>query len=384
LRFTVTFSGMDLAVYINELLGLQGKVNLPGIGHFVQVRVNGYFSESENKFYPPTHKVTFLAQPDEDEHLAKYIAGKKNISLASSKYFVDKYAAGLRQQLVLGRAEVSGLGYLYADGAALKFSSAADQQSSDPAFYGFAPVSVAAPEQPQPAPYEPPAVIKEEVKPAAQPPPAPVQPEEMNIASTEDLSTPTEPNAETLAPEAEEYEYEEPQPQRQRNPLVIWLLIIVIVILAVLGLYKYKPDWFIFSGDKPQTYIAVSDTLKPAGLDSAKVPVKQDTAAKMPAEGPSAAKGTTINAPVDTFGVLRYEILGGAFETSEQAEAVIKSYQKRGLQPRIIQHTSARLHIITLGTYFDHQLAQKAYDSILSATKINKEDIYLQTYKPKK
>ena len=48
---------MDLGVYIGELLGLQGEVSVPGIGHFTQVRINGYYNEQENKFYPPAHEV---------------------------------------------------------------------------------------------------------------------------------------------------------------------------------------------------------------------------------------------------------------------------------------------------------------------------------------
>ena len=69
---------MDLAIYISELLGLQGEVCLPGVGTFAQVRINGYYNENENKFYPPAHDINFVPQSKDDERLAKYIAGKKN------------------------------------------------------------------------------------------------------------------------------------------------------------------------------------------------------------------------------------------------------------------------------------------------------------------
>ncbi len=371
---------MDLAIYISELLGLEGEVNLPGIGHFAQVRVNGYYSEPDNKFYPPTHRVSFLPQENQDDRLARYIAGKKNISLASAKYFIEKYAAGLRSQLVLGRAEITGLGNLYDDGAAMKFSGGSAAETSDPAFYGFAPISVETQAAlPRVPPVAPPAIVIEEVKPDVRP--AEPSPEHRIATPVGDRSTAQpEPTEETLVPQQEEYGYT--QPERHQKPLVIWLLIITIILLAVLGLYKYKPDWFIFSGDKPQTYVAVnSDTTKPAAADSLKTAIKPDTALKTQA----AAQGATIKAAVDTFAVVRYEILGGAFESSEQADAVMKNYQKRGLQPRIIQHTSSRHHIITLGTYFDQQRAQKAYDSIAVATNLKKgSDIILQTYNPKK
>src|ERR1700743_3598038 len=135
---------MDLAVYISELLGLEGEVNLPGIGCFTQVRINGYYNEQENKFYPPGHEVSFDPKFKEDENLAKFISAKKNISLASSKYFIDKYVAGLKQQLTSKNPEIAGLGYLYINGAVVAFK-ADTSKSSDPSFYGFRPLDIVAP-----------------------------------------------------------------------------------------------------------------------------------------------------------------------------------------------------------------------------------------------
>ena len=131
---------MDLAIYISELLGLRGEVNLPGIGYFAQVRSNGYYNERENKFYPPGHQVNFRPQSVEDDILAKYISEKKHISLASSIYFIDKYVIGLKQQVALQDVDIAGLGYLQTKDSVLTFKANNAGRENDPAFYGFAPV----------------------------------------------------------------------------------------------------------------------------------------------------------------------------------------------------------------------------------------------------
>jgi hypothetical protein len=133
---------MDLAVYINELLGLEGEVNVPGIGRFAHTRINGYYNEKENKFYPPTHKINFDAEAQADDRLATFISDKKNISLASSKYFIDKYVNGLKQQIPLQGADIAGLGQLYLNGSTIGYKDDSQSNETDPAFFGLKPVSV--------------------------------------------------------------------------------------------------------------------------------------------------------------------------------------------------------------------------------------------------
>ena len=70
---------MDLAVYICELLGMQGEVSVPGIGYFAQVRINGYYDQVEGKLYPPTHEISFEPHSRDDEQLAKYKIGRAHV-----------------------------------------------------------------------------------------------------------------------------------------------------------------------------------------------------------------------------------------------------------------------------------------------------------------
>ena len=372
---------MDLAIYISELLGREGEVSVPGIGHFAQVRINGYYNEAENKFYPPTNEIKFEPQSRDNDGLAKYIANKKNISLASSKYFIEKYVIGIKQQLATKNVEIEGLGFLYINDEVLAFKASNAAEANDPSFYGFPAVNIPQPDENPVINYTPPAEEEKE---------EPVE-EEAKVDETpeEPLPTiiPSEPISleETQAGEAPEYIYDEPQEHGRRNIWVPVLLLIIIALLAVLGLYKYKPAWFDKSTEKPSTFVAVNpDTgTKASNTDTTQSALKQDSATK-PAGQTTTAPQQATNAAADTLATLHYELLGGAFKTLPQTNAAIANYKKLGLQPRILKPVAGDSYKLTLGTYFNKDAAQKAVDSILTATKINKANIYLQQYTPKK
>jgi cell division protein FtsN len=381
---------MDLAVYINELLGLKGEVNVPGIGHFAHVRISGYYNENENKFYPPSHKIDFDPKYKSDESLASYISDKKNISLASSKYFIEKYVNGIKQQVALNKVDIAGLGNLYLDGSTIGFSEDALSKENDPAFFGLKPIEIQEIlDKPAVKYASPPVVQKEEGM--VTPPPV-TEPLEMELVNDRVPPPPPKP---TVIEEAEvqdepEYEYEEPVTRNNNNTWIAILLILIIALLALLGLYKYKPEWFDRSKEKPQTFVAVDTTAEqPAekkvnNTDTTKkiaIATKEDSMPKVQA----LVTGKANNAnTVDTAAVLHYEILGGAFKSSVQANNILKRYQDMGLKARILKHIEGKSYIITLGTYFDKNVADKAMDSILSVTKIKKGEILVQTYKPKR
>jgi septal ring-binding cell division protein DamX len=370
---------MDLGVYIGELLGLQGKVSVPGIGHFAQVRINGYFNEAENKFYPPTHEISFDPVSKDDEELAKYISEKKNISLASSKYFIEKYVVGIRQQVALKKVEIDGVGYLSSNGSELTFTAHDHFVANDPSFYGFQPVDIPEPDKNQvveepikeEAPIQEEALAKEE----------PIQEEAPIVNEEPKAEEVVEPTVPTIIPRdpeeeapTEEYAYDEPAREGKSNVWIGLLLILIIALLTLMGLYKYRPEWF--DKKNPQHTIIV------VKVDSSKIAA--DSIAKAAKDSAAARTTPANNTPVDTLRTLHYEILGGAFKTLSQADGIIKKYQKLGLQPRLLKHAAGNYYKVTLGTYFSNEDAQRAVDSIVSATKIDKTNIYLQPILPKK
>lgn len=382
---------MDLAEYINEQLGLEGEVNVPGIGRFVHTRINGYYNEEENKFYPPAHKLNFDAEAQADDRLATFISDKKNISLASSKYFIDKYVSGLKQQIPVQGADIAGLGQLYLNGSNIAFRDSSPASETDPAFFGLKPVSVDELVEKPSVRYAPPPVKAEEeikapsvadqvmtdlVNDRIPPPPAkPVDTEQPPVIERPTVIEKTEEPAE------EEYNYDEPV-QRKNRVWIIVLLLLIIALLALMGLYKYKPEWFNLPKEKPQTFTA-ADTTARQPADTSKTDTIKKAATKQDSLAKAQALVTNNTNAVDTAAVLHYEILGGAFKSEEQANGILKRYQSIGLHPRILKHTQGNSYKITLGTYFDKEVAQKAEDSILNATKMNKGDIFLQIYKPK-
>lgn len=385
---------MDLAVYISELLGIEGEVNVPGIGRFVHTRINGYYNEKENKFYPPAHKINFDAEAEANDELATFISDKKNISLASAKYFIEKYVNGIKQQIPLQKVDIAGLGQLYLNGSAIGFNEIAASKENDPAFFGLKPIKVEeltakpsvrhtpAPvevEQDKKAPSIADQVMTELVNERI--PPAPPKPVEIEKQPVIEKPTIIEKSEE---PAEEEYSYDEPV-RRNNKAWIVVLLILIIALLALMGLYKYKPDWFNRPKEKSQTFTAVDTTVaQPADTSNAdtakKITTKQDSLAKAQA---LVSNNTTRANTVDTAAVLHYEILGGAFKSSEQAYNMVNRYQSMGLKAHVLKHIEGKNYIITLGTYFNKELADRTLDSILNATRIRKGEILVQTYKPK-
>lgn len=354
---------MDLAIYINELLGLQGEVNVPGIGVFSQKRVNGYYNEADGKFYPPHHEIVFGTEPTEDNGLADYISQKKNISPASAKYFIEKYAAGIQQDASAQSATITGLGILFYEYSTLTFKAEKNAQANDPAFYGLAPVE----------PYkaaETAAVEQERLTQDA----APV--EEQTDETTAAVETPAwEPPAEeevsdiNTDEEQPVYEYGEEQPKSGGRRWVVILLVIMVLLLAFGVSYQYKPEWF--GKKRPVDTTIIINGPPPAPVK------KQDTV-----KNAAPADTVTASVTIDTFAVVRYEVQAGAFRTSKKINAVMKAYEKLGLHPRILTHATGPLHKITLGTYFIESEGERVVDSIKKIPGIVKNDIQLTQYNP--
>jgi len=371
---------MDLAVYISELLGLEGEVNVPGIGRFAQTRINGYYNEKENKFYPPTHKINFDPEHEADERLATFISDKKNISLASAKYFIEKYVNGLRQQVVLNKVDVAGLGQLYLNGSAIGFNEDTLSKENDPAFFGLKPVEVEVLVEKPSVQYTPPPVKTPDEK-------VPSVADQVMTDLVNDRIPPPPPPKPTVIekaeePAEEEYVYEEPV-RRNNNTWIAVLLILIIALLALMGLYKYKPEWFDRSKEKPQTFVAV-DTIatqpaekKAGNTDTTKkVATKQDSLAKAQA---LVSSNTTA---VDTAAV-RWEVIGSSFETQTAAEHAIENYKSIGLEAKIVTGAPGKRIKLTLGTYKTEKDAEEARAALIKTGKV-KKDIYTLKIKPKK
>ena len=127
---------MDVGNFIGELLVQRGDVSVPGLGYFARTRTNGHYNEHESKLYPPAYSVHFNPKHVEDETLIQYIAGKKNISLASSKYFTEKYITNIKLQAQSEETPLADLGWFYTEGTQLFFRPG-NNIGDNPDFFGY-------------------------------------------------------------------------------------------------------------------------------------------------------------------------------------------------------------------------------------------------------
>jgi cell division septation protein DedD len=399
---------MDVAYYISELLGQLGEVNVPGLGYFARLRVDGYYDEKAATLHPPQYKVAFDRQSIDDEVLYQYIAEKKNISLASSKYFTEKYITTLKEQANGNEVPFADLGAISIANGVIVFK-AASTSANDPAFFGYPQIKL---NKLSDAPVEEPTVTKvpepvyiPQQAPTAEPvkQPEPVRemftPEEYKPQSYIPQPTVYSQNPETYKPAEDEHdelvdvdiphvEYKRPKRLTYIRVIIALAVVAALLVLVIFGLYKYDPVLFNeFTTTKTAPAVIKHDTIKTdttvkQTIDTSKTPAtaKRDTTT---AQTQPAA---TVTPPAvnDTLTKIHYEILGGAFGSLDEANIAIGNYKKLGIEARILNNVPGKLYKVTLGTFFDYQQAVNAEDTLLKTKKISKNSISLQPYHPKK
>ncbi|HTH81820.1 MAG TPA: hypothetical protein VL490_02720 [Mucilaginibacter sp.] len=379
---------MDVGFYLGELLMQQNEVSVPGLGYFALTRMSSYYDENRGKFYPPYHQVQFDAQTIDDNNLAEYIAGKKNISIASAKYFVEKYIADLKQEALTGMFTIGNLGWFYTDNDQLAFKPT-NKIIDDTIFYGYDAIQIGKtgnlilqdePEetkkeftffQKQDEPEE---TAKEEY----------IETEDTLIQAPE--TTIDEKIKEIEEQTATENTYAEYQEEESSNSRRLWIIAIIIIVLlggGVFALYQYNPSLFQVrntpAGDtvKHKTIAPKPDTAK---IDT----TKADTTKKV------VATDTTVKAKVaapvetaDTFTTIRYEVIVANCNDTTAAMSIIKKLKNRGLDAKIVADAPGKAIMVSAGTYKTFSAAKSAAVNLINTGKI-RSDAYPIEIKPKK
>jgi cell division septation protein DedD/nucleoid DNA-binding protein len=359
---------MDVGYFISELLAQHGNVSVPGLGNFTHTRINGHYNEKEGKLYPPTYSVQFDPQSVDDVTLAQYIADKKNISLASSKYFTDKFINSVKLQAQSADAPLADMGWFYTQDAQLFFRPNTDI-STDPDFFGYQPVKL------------------HKLGTAAADMPAAST---VNYAAPVTVAVPVEANtSEEFETDEEEAAYLVKQShKRRRNSILTFVtLVILLTALAVYLVNKYNPSVFNLQASKPKagkTEPVINAKVVPiedsTAKDTAKTIGKPDS---IPAINTKAAIDTVAKTPPAANNITtgkRYEILGGAFSTIEEANRTIKNYKSLGIEAKILENVPGRKRKVTLGTYATLEEAEAAREKILSTKKVRASDTFIQPY----
>jgi cell division septation protein DedD len=371
---------MDIANYLSELLGLHGKINVPGLGYFVHVRVSAYYNDTERKFYPPGYKIQFDPQNTEgDETLTRYIAEKKKISLASSKYFTDKYITALKQEAALQEVPFADLGWFYMDKGKIGFKSRVTN-TDNASYYGLEAINIK--KLNQPAEPEKPAIVVATSVPVEVPIPALEE-----VLAPEPLPLPApvrEIHTSTAVDQPEEYYDDEPENKRGIGIWAIVLIVLIVLGAAAFAIYKYKPEWLNLTNDR-QMVLPSEPKAKPVikpDTDTIKKTVTPVDTVKAISKPDTALNTTIINA--DTIKKTHYELLAGAFKKQAEANKTVLAYKKMGFNAHILQNVPGRLIKITLGTYFVREEAVEAKQKILNTGKLSDDQITIQQYNHKK
>ncbi len=408
---------MDVGFYLGELLMQQGEVSVPGLGYFVQVRMSGHYDENERKFYPPYHQAQFDIQSIDDDALAEYIAVKKNISIASAKYFTEKYITNLKQQSLISEVPIGNLGHFYTEQTQLTFRPA-DKIIDDTIFYGLEPISINKIGE----------LVEERPKVELNFPPKPVP---LQPAATEEIlpgevAQPTEQPAlihrgeeEMAGVSPEFFEAAEEEEEQKKSLLMLLLVIFISVVVITLGafaLYRYQPDTFAkiafwehktIDSIKPKpVVVSKPDTIATDSLaaDSLKMDTlaAKDTAAvntpttakktgviisqtEVPApkhllatvvppkkkEGiPAGNSKIILAAPSAAVGTRRFEVYAVNAGTIAEANAGIRQLKKARLDPRWVTDAADAQYHISIGHFATKEEAKRFAAGAIESNKI--------------
>ncbi|WP_448699944.1 hypothetical protein ACFGVR_22590 [Mucilaginibacter sp. AW1-3] len=344
---------MDIPAFINELLAQQGVLIVPGLGTFTMTRVDGYYNRDQQHFYPPTQQIQFKSDSTDDDVLANLIASERQISVASAKYFIEKFVTNILEQAGVGNVAFGTMGAFSTRRGALIFTPS-ELNETDEMFYGLAPVrlkrnssfkqhAVVIP----PRVVEPPVVVPE-VPPVVEQPAPIEEPEPVD--------------------EPEEDYIEEEETERSRvNIWLVLALIIVVIGVAIIGAYMYKPALFdrfkpmLGKSTKPATSISPADSLK-----------REEQAEK--------DMGIVNAVPADSIGTDTFRIVVGSWQTFKKATEDATAQTQKGFNAEV--HRMAGKYQVTVQDYNNNDSAKAALP--VFKQKLKKQDIRIQIYPFKK
>ncbi len=348
---------MDVGFYVSELLELHGNITVPGLGRLVRARIDGYFNEAEQTFYPPRYEVRF--EPDlaeDDDTLINYIADKKNISVASAKYFIEKHVINLKQEALTGEVMMGNTGVFYIENNELTFKP--DSLQGDKAFYGLSSVKANK-------------VITQPV--------AEIVSEPGSAPSPEALES---PNIEPVIEQDNVIYEDEPTSRGARNWIIIFAVIIGLA-LAVFGLQRYNPAAFnklLGREVKPVAapkQVVVVDTTKTDTAVKSTDSTKVDT---LTAKNKSINNRTIIPAVTGTGapGSTRVELIIEAFKSLQKANAALERYKAKGVNAYIVPDAPGKRIMLSAGAYPTRDSAKVAMNALITAKKIYKDSYPLE------
>jgi len=342
---------MDIPAFINELLAQQGVLIVPGLGTFSSTRVEGYYNKDQQHFYPPTQQIQFKTEQSDDDVLANLIAEERQISIASAKYFIEKFVTNILEQASAGSAPLGSLGTFSTRRGSLIFTPS-ELNETDETFYGLAPVRLK-----RNSSFRQPAAIVAPPKPVELTPPPPPEPPVVPAPQPE--------------PEPVEEEYIEEE-ETERTRISVWLVLAIIIVvlgIGIIGAYIYKPA--LFSRIKPMMHKTVQPVQKLSTADSLK---RAQQAQKDIGIAPGVNKADST--PVDTFRIAIH-----SWKTFNKAKADADDLNQKDIKAEV-HKMGEKTFQVTTGNYINNDSAKAALPIIRQ--KLKNSTIHIQLYPFKK
>lgn len=352
---------MDIPAFISDLLAQQGALIVPGLGTFTRVRIDGYYNKDQQQFCPPTQQIQFKNEHSDDNILAERIAGERQISIASAKYFIEKFVSNILEQAGSGNAPFGTLGVFSTRRGILVFT-ANELNETDEMFYGLAPVKLKRNNSFKQNIAPPPRLVELPV-PEPEPAPTPVAEAPEEVPQPEEV----EPVA-----EVEEYTEEEETGSRGINIWLILALVIVLIGVGIIAAFEYKPG--LFSRVKP-IFNKLARTTTPA-------PVKISVAdsLKRVEQAQKDIGITRTVAATDSVGTDTFRIVIGSWQGLKKATLDAEEHTKQGVTAEV--HKTGGRYQVTVATYNNNDSAKAALP--VFKEKLKKQDIRIQIYPFKK
>jgi hypothetical protein len=381
---------MDVGLYISELLKRDGEIVVPGLGFLVYERLSAWYNESEGKFYPPYHKVSFDPQVIDDDTLSQYIADSKNISFESAKYFTEKYIANLKHDALSGDVAFADLGWFCMDQEAIVFKNQ-EKLTEETELYGLEPVEI----------------NKQKREPFTKQPEqkAPYQNEDLPDITFTSKGGTGEREEEEKFPSVIQLEKVFEGESKNKTAIMLYTLLALILvgIIGLASIYKFAPVTFekIRSWEqhirgkkidttnvvkqipvvipkrdsmitdsiakKPDTTAVKQTTAPPVGSKSpeTKPSVKESVT---PAKKPVSKKDSTSKTKTPVTGtavnttLIRFELVVASFDTNSKAMAAMHKFNSDGLKTNIsVYIPGSKYHVVTdniFDTYADAEAAK--------------------------
>ena len=340
---------MNLADYLSELLEENTEVSVPGLGYFIREHISAYYNQTEARFYPPHHKIKFIDELKADDLLVEYIAGKKNISLASSKYFAEKFVNKLREDAAAGRQLFSNLGNFRLTNNRLIFEPN-NELPDDPDFYGFPVIEIAKLSGP----------VKSFV-----------------TSSPVDQAIIAKPDEEaiTTIPQPQYYD-DEPE---EKKSSYLWLIIAAIVIVlcaAAFVVYKLNPglyNKYLSPAKSPVVHKTIIAPPPEVRRDTIK-----DTTAKLPPRADTSSQNASLSVTnPDTVHNTKFELIIATFQKYEtkKADLALKKFIVKGVDARIVNDVPGPRIKISAGAFANYNSADSLRTVLLKTGKINQKTL---------